>query len=103
VGEVSRNYIISLPFLISLLGVITDYLTTTIGLNLGFYETHPKYHPVFALAIFWGGLSLLTLILPRKRFWEMSKNIFASASFLGAVNNTLVILGVSSGLVIMAS
>lgn len=89
-----------LPFLISLIGVITDYFTTSIGLNLGFYETHPKYHPALALAIFWSASTLLTLALPKKKIWEMSKNILASASFLGAVNDTLVILRVSSGLII---
>ncbi len=88
------------PFIISLAGVAFDYLTTSIGLNLGFYETHPQYHPLTALAIFWGALAALTLILPKKGAWQMSKNVLASIAFLGAANNTLVILGVFPGLVI---
>ena len=90
----------ALPFLISLAGIMADYLTTSIGLGLGFYETHPQYHPLYALAIFWGSLTLLTLTLPKRRFWEASKNILASASFLGSLNNTLVIFRIFSGLVI---
>lgn len=40
-------------FIISLFGVVSDYITTTIGLSLGFYETHPEYHPLKALGLFW--------------------------------------------------
>jgi hypothetical protein len=88
------------PFLISLTGVTLDYLTTTIGQGLGFHETHAQYQPSIALAIFWGALTLLTIALPKERKWSISKNILASASLLGCVNNTLVILGVFTGLVI---
>ena len=86
------------PFLISLAGIIADYLTTRIGLNLGFYETHLQYQPAYALIIFWGSLTLLTLTLPKGEFWKMTKNALASVTFLGAINNTLVIIGVFSGL-----
>ena len=89
-----------LPFLISLIGVMTDYFTTCVGLNLGFCEIHPQYHPALALAIFWGASALLTFALPKRKVWNLSRNIIASASFLGAVNNTLVILRVFSGLTI---
>ena len=92
------NLTIILPFLISLIGVMADYFTMLVGLSLGFYETHPNYHPALALAIFWVSSSLLTLVLPKKRIWEISKNILASTSFLGVVNNVLVILGIFSGL-----
>ncbi|MFH0749284.1 MAG: hypothetical protein V1915_05165 [Candidatus Bathyarchaeota archaeon] len=88
----------ALPFFISLIGVLADYVTTTVGLNLGFYETHPQYHPAWALLIFWGCLTVLTLTFPKRRFWEMTKNAIASASFLGSVNNTLVIFKIFSGL-----
>jgi hypothetical protein len=48
-----RTYLaILMPFLISLGGVVFDYWTTTIGLSMGFVETHPQYHPFKALAIF---------------------------------------------------
>lgn len=86
------------PFLISLCGVIADYITTSTGLNLGFYETHPQYHPVLALLIFWGAVTILTIALPKKGVWWLSINGLASVSYLGAINNTLVILGIFSGL-----
>lgn len=89
-----------LPFILSLGGVLSDYLTTTIGLGLGFYETHPAYHPLKALLIFWGAITVLTLLLPREKPWRTSINGIALASYLGALNNTLVILGLFSGLVI---
>lgn len=89
-----------LPFLISLAGIIADNLTTRIGLSLGFYETHLQYQPVYALIIFWSALTLLTLTLPKGKFWGITKNALASAAFLGSVNNTLVILGLFSGLII---
>ena len=95
-----NDFKIALPFLISFVGVIADYLTTVTGLSMGYYETHPQYHPVLALIIFWGALTVLTWALPRTKLFNLSKNLLASASFLGAVNNTLVILGVFSGLVI---
>jgi len=88
------------PFLLSLGGVLSDYLTTRIGLSLGFYEIHPHYNPILALLIFWGAVVLLTVTLPKRRFWNFSVNGLASVSYLGAINNTLVILGVFSGLVI---
>jgi len=89
-----------LPFLISLGGVLSDYVTTMIGLGLGFYETHPNYHPVWALLIFWSAIAILVLTLPKKRLWTIGINGLALMSYLGAVNNTLVILGLFSGLVI---
>ncbi|MFH0748621.1 MAG: hypothetical protein V1915_01685 [Candidatus Bathyarchaeota archaeon] len=97
--EIRQTYT-ALPFLISLGGVIADYISTNIGLGLGFYETHAQYNPVYALLIFWGALTLLTVTLPKRKIWEMTKTIFAAASFLGFVNNTLVISGFFSGLII---
>lgn len=94
------NTNVLIPFLISLAGVIADYFTTSIGLGLGFHETHTQYHPALAIVIFWSALTLLTLTLPEGRTWRIGKNILASTSFLGFINNTLVILGVFSGLVI---
>ena len=87
-----------LPYLISLLGVLLDYLTTTIGSGLGFYESYPSFNPLLALAIFWGTLAFLNLMLPRRRVLAVSKDIFVLVPFLGAVNNTLVITGVFPGL-----
>ncbi|MCK4952790.1 hypothetical protein KAS14_03315 [Candidatus Bathyarchaeota archaeon] len=87
-----------IPFLVALCGTVSDYITTKMGLSLGFYETHTQYHPVLALLIFWGAITLLTATLPKKRFWHLSVNGLASASYLGAINNILVILGIFSGL-----
>lgn len=90
--------VIMLPFLISLVGVIADYLTTRIGLSLGFCEANLQYQPVYALMFFWSSLTLLTLILPKGKFCGMTKNAVALATFLGSINNTLVIFGFFPGL-----
>jgi len=86
------------PFILSLGGVLADYVTTTIGLGLGFTETHPQYHPLTALAIFWGAITVLTLTMPRRSPWNLAVHGIALVSFLGGVNNLLVILGVFPGL-----
>jgi len=67
---------------------------------MGFYETHLAYNPVTALAIFWSAIVALYLALPRGKKWDAAILVLASWSFLGIVNNTLVIFGVFSGLVI---
>jgi hypothetical protein len=89
-----------LPYIISLTGVITDFITTRVGLSLGFSETHLQYNPLIALSIFWGVLTLLTLALPQEKDTFIGKTIVASASFLGMMNNILVISGFFSGLII---
>jgi len=81
----------SLPFLVSLAGVLSDYLTTTIGLRFGFYETHMYYHPITALAIIWTALLVLSLTLPKKGIWYVGTMGIALAPFIGAVNNIIVI------------
>lgn len=86
------------PFVISLAGIVADLITTRIGLGMGFYETHLQYQPIYALMIFWGTLTILTLALPKGKFCATAKNVLASAAFLGSVNNTLVIFGIFSGL-----
>jgi len=91
-----------LPFLLALGGGVSDYVTTTIALTMctGLYETHPQYSPVWALLIFWGAIAVLTLALPKEKPWTLSINALALASYIGAVNNTLVILGLFPGLVV---
>jgi hypothetical protein len=93
-----RYIAILMPFLISLGGILLDYWTTCVGLSMGFVETHPEYHPLRALAIFWGAIAILTATLPKTRKWMMSINALASLPYLGAINNALVILGVFPGL-----
>ena len=87
-----------LPFLLTLGGVISDYITTTLGLGLGFYESQPNYHPLLALLVFWGITAILVLLLPKERPWRMSINTLMLTSYLGAVNNTLVMLGIFPGI-----
>ena len=88
----SRSNCKWLPFIISFLGVAADFITTTIGLNIGFYETHPQYHPLKALAIFWIASLILTYTLPEGRKWSLARVLLATASFTGALSNILVIL-----------
>jgi len=91
-----------LPFLLALGGVISDFATTTVALNFctGLYETHPNYNPIWALTIFWTAITTLTLTLPKSKPWILSINGIALASYIGAINNTLVILGVIPGIVL---
>ena len=84
------------PFFVSGLGCLADYVSTRIGLSLGFYETHVYYHPLLALAIFWGALTVLHVAGASRK----GALFIASWAFLGAVNNALVILGVFGGLVL---
>jgi hypothetical protein len=86
------------PFLLALGGVISDYASTFVGLSIGFYETNPQYHPVWALLYFWGIISTLALFMPKKRIRILSVYGFALASYLGGLNNILVILGVFPGI-----
>lgn len=95
-----RDMLVTLliPFMVSLGGILLDYWTTTIGLSMGFVEIHPEYHPLKALAIFWSAIAVLVATLPRGRIWWMYINALAALSYLGAINNVLVILGVFPGL-----
>ena len=90
--DICMNLRSLVPFIVSLGGVLLDYVTTTIGLSLGFRETHPHYSPVYALLIFWGCLTILHLTLPKAWVWRLNIHIIAFLSYLGAVNNLLVLL-----------
>ena len=89
-----------LPFIVSFGGIVLDYMSTTIGLGMGFYETHPTYSPFNALIIFWSAITFLVFVLPKEKTWRASINLVAVMSYLGAFNNTLVIMGVFPGLTI---
>ncbi len=88
-----------LPFAIALTGVLMDAFTTMIGLSRGYVETHPNYSPVWALLIFWSVIAV-SMIIPRTRFSRTFTLLVSIAPFLGAVNNSLVIIGAFQGLVI---
>lgn len=86
------------PFFLAFCGVLSDYLTTILGLGMGFCEACPNYHPVYALAAFSGSIALLTLAVPRKKPWNLCSIGLALSSYLGTANNILVILGISAGI-----
>jgi len=88
------------PFFLAFCGVLSDYLTTALGLNMGFCEACPQYHPIWALTVFWASITLLSLSLPRKKPWNLCTIGLASASYLGTANNILVILGISAGIAV---
>lgn len=93
----SRSLLV-LPYFLALGGIVSDYATTAIGVGLGFYETHPYYHPVWALLIFCGAITLLMSTLPKRMPWTLAVNALAMAPFLGAMNNALVLSGLFLGL-----
>lgn len=77
-----------LPFFISFSGCILDYISTSIGLSLGFYETHLTYSLLNALIIFTVANSILYYLPHLMKY----KIIFSSFSYLGFVNNIYVLL-----------
>ncbi len=81
------------PFLLALGGVISDYATTLVGLNMGFCETNSQYHPARALLVFWAALTLVSLALPQSRFRRIAAYGVVLGSYLGTANNSLLILG----------
>ncbi len=87
----------SRPFLKVLGGVLSDYMTTSIGLGMGFCEMNPNYNPVLSLLVFSVVMAILTLTVPREKPWNLSLNGIAIASYLGAINNALVISGLLYG------
>lgn len=86
------------PYLLSLSGVLSDYATTGKGLSLGLSESNPCYHPVLSLSVFWGLITLLAWLTPKKGSWRLSRYALAILSFIGAINNIALILPILSGL-----
>ena len=89
-----------IPYLLVVLGVVFDWTTTQIGLSRGFYETHSVYTPLNAFAIFMAALIFLDLLLGDFPFKRQYQSVIACMSFLGAINNILVLLGVFGGLIL---
>lgn len=87
-----------MPFIISFIGGISDLFTTNIGLKIGLSEAHPLYNPIFAIAIFWSCIATLNLLISDRRALTFSTYAVAFYSFLGMINNILVISGVFPGL-----
>lgn len=88
------------PFIVPLLGSLGDYVTTNIGLMRGFIETHPYYNPFLSIILSWGIVLILLITLPKGKWWYRSILLISSFSFLGFINNSLVLLGLFNGLVI---
>lgn len=88
------------PLFLAFGGVLSDYVTTTLGLTMGFCESCQQYHPLWALTFFGGSVAVLAVTLPGKRPWNLFPIGLASASYLGAANNILVILGLSAGIAV---
>lgn len=86
------------PFLLALGGVLTDFLTTQIGLTIGLHEANPNYHPVYAGVTFFTMLYLLTKLLPPKDSWKNLIMGIAILSYFGTIHNLFVLLGVFPGL-----
>jgi hypothetical protein len=82
-----------IPFLLACGGVVADYLSTRIGLRMGFVEAHLHYHPLYGLTFFLSLIAVLTILLPRKQRFRLVTLGVAFLSYLGIINNTLVILG----------
>ena len=82
-----------IPFLLAFGGVVSDYLSTRLGLRLGFVETHLHYHPIHGLTFFLSLIAVLTLLLPRRRRFKLIPLSVAFISYLGIINNALVIVG----------
>jgi hypothetical protein len=78
------------PYFLVLCGASLDFITTKIGLSMGFVEINPNYHLVWAYLVY----TLVTIMLHFSLSGNIRKigfTIFVLASFMAAVNNVLVI------------
>jgi hypothetical protein len=80
------------PFLLASLGVTLDYVTTQMGLQLGFYEAHPRYSLVGAFLFYELAVAILHFAMPEK-IRLLGTYGLASTSYFAAIHNILVILG----------
>ena len=89
-----------IPYLVASIGIITDIITAKIAerftYGLGnfpsYIESHSQYSPVFALILFFSAITILKWTMPKGKLWDMGILAFSLLSFLGAVNNILVII-----------
>jgi hypothetical protein len=82
---------------LALCGATLDYVTTKIGLNLGFVEIHPDYQLVWAYLVY----TLITITFCLTLSEKSRKIGFAFlilTSFVPAIHNILVILGFFAGI-----
>ena len=99
-GNPPHSYVrdLGIPLGVASSGIILDYLTTSVGLQCGLSEANPAYHPLWAVLVFFSLIAVLTVFSRRQRYMKWSVIGFASLSYLGAINNTLVLLGLFPGL-----
>ena len=100
------------PYLIAILGILADWITTSIGLmnpyrfpGLVLYETNSHYSPLWGLLIFLTALTIFVKIQknpPGKGalFWRY---LISFVPWIGPINNILVLLGVWRGLIYLFS
>ena len=81
----------------TLCGSSLDFITTTIGLNLGFAEINTNYHPAWAILFYTLTTVIFHLTLP-DNIRKVSFIVLVSLSFVAAINNIMVIFGVFSGI-----
>jgi hypothetical protein len=86
------------PYMIAVLGVASDFVSTQVGLARGFLEMHLLYSPVYSLTIFWALLTVATLGLPRGNLRRMLIFAIALLSFVGVFNNVSILTGIFRGL-----
>jgi hypothetical protein len=99
-GNPPNSYVrdLGIPLGVASSGIILDYVTTSVGLQCGLSEANPAYHPLWAVIVFFSLITLLTVLFRRQRHLKWSIIGFASLSYLGAINNALVLLGLFPGL-----
>ena len=83
-----------LPYIISTLGVATDFGSTQLGLLRGFQETNILYSPIHALIVFWTVLTVATLAMPRGTLRRTLVFAIICMSFIGLFNNIFVMAGI---------
>ena len=80
----------SKPFIIMVAGVTSDYVSSLIGISVGYVETHPNYSPLNALIIFTLALAILMLFFWRNRTTRIFVWACSIIPFIGIIHNLLV-------------
>jgi hypothetical protein len=80
--------------MIATLGVVTDFVSTQLGLIRGFQEGNVLYGPIPSLFIFWTILTVASLALPKGILRRTFVLAIVSLSFVGVFNNIFVMAGI---------
>jgi len=85
---------------ISSIGIALDWITTATGLGTGLaYETNPLASPLNAIVIFSSANLLLNKVLPKKKLWNRALYLFNGLSFLGFINNIIILFQIFTVLI----